>query len=141
MSLILLLISALVLLYLGLGGSTALIVLSSALVVGWLLDSASLASFVYGGLLLAGFWFLLTPNTFRCKWLSRPLLGWVRGMLPKLSDTEAEALRSGSVDWDGRVVLGSPRLDTPAGDSPRPLDGGGKGVPRRPGKHTVRNGR
>jgi acyl-CoA dehydrogenase len=117
MSLILLLISALVLLYLGLGGSTALIVLSSALVVGWLLDSASLASFVYGGLLFAVFGFLLTPNTFRCNWLSRPLLGWVRGMLPKLSDTEAEALRSGSVDWDGELFSGHPDwtrlLETP----------------------------
>ncbi len=108
MSLILLLISALVLLYLGLGGSTALVVLSGALVIGWYLDSASLASLLFGTLLFVAMLFLLVPNTFRRDWLSRALLGWVRGMLPKLSETEAEALRSGSVDWDGELFSGRP---------------------------------
>ncbi|MBE01749.1 MAG: acyl-CoA dehydrogenase, partial [Euryarchaeota archaeon] len=40
--------------------------------------------------------------------LSRPLLGWVRSRLPKLSDTEREALKSGSVDWDGELFSGRP---------------------------------
>jgi acyl-CoA dehydrogenase len=62
----------------------------------------------FGALLLAAIVFLLVPNTCRRNWLSRPLLGWVRGMLPRLSDTEAEALRSGSVDWDGELFSGHP---------------------------------
>ena len=117
MSIILLLISALVLLYLGLGGSTALAVLSSAMVIGWYLDSAELTSLLFGTLLFVAMLFLLVPNTLRRDWLSRALLGWVRGMLPKLSETEAEALRSGSVDWDGELFSGHPDwkrlLDTP----------------------------
>ena len=30
--------------------------------------------------------------TFRQKFISRPLLNWVRGILPRMSDTEREAL-------------------------------------------------
>ena len=54
---------------------------------------------------------LLNPGPMRLERVSRPLLGRIRGMLPQLSDTEAEALKSGSVDWDGELFSGNPRWE------------------------------
>jgi acyl-CoA dehydrogenase len=117
MSVVLLLISALVLAYLGLGGTQAITVLASSLLVGVYLDAGSLTSLFCGGAIFALLMFLLFPNKYRREWLSRPLLEWVKDMLPTLSDTEAEALKSGSVDWDGELFSGHPDwsrlLDTP----------------------------
>ena len=117
MSIVLLLICALVLLYLGTGGTSAIIALAAAGLVGVYLDDGSLLSLLFGGALLAVMLLILVPNTLRRDMISRPLLNWVRGMLPRLSDTEAEALKSGSVDWDGELFSGHPNwqrlLDTP----------------------------
>lgn len=109
MSTLLLLLAALVLLYLGTGGSTAFFVLTGSFLIGWVLDGFGLMSLVTGGILLALALVLLQPNTLRRERLSRPLLGWVRGMLPTLSQTETEALQSGSVDWEGELFSGHPR--------------------------------
>ncbi|MBQ0747462.1 MAG: acyl-CoA dehydrogenase [Marinobacter sp.] len=108
MSITLLLFAALVLLYCGTGGNKALLVMLASVVVGWALDGFSLASLMFGGVVLALLLVLLIPNKFRRERLSRPLLHWVRGMLPTLSETESEALRSGSVDWDGDLFSGHP---------------------------------
>ncbi len=117
MSVVLLLVCALVLLYLGVGATNAAIALAATAVLGVFLDDGAFASIVFGGALLALMLLLLLPNALRRERVSRPLLGWVRGMLPKLSDTEAEALKSGSVDWDGELFSGHPDwqrlLDTP----------------------------
>ena len=51
---------------------------------------------------------ILHADELRREKLSKPLLDWVRGRLPTLSDTEQEALRSGSVDWDGELFSGQP---------------------------------
>jgi acyl-CoA dehydrogenase len=40
--------------------------------------------------------------------VSRPLLGWYRGQLPAMSQTEQEAIDAGTVWWDGDLFSGSP---------------------------------
>ena len=108
MSVLLLLLAALVLLYLGSNRQISTLVLTAALLVGVTLADARLANLVCGGIVLAAMLLVLVPNGLRRERISRPLLGWVRGMLPTLSDTEAEALKSGSVDWDGELFSGHP---------------------------------
>lgn len=108
MSVLLLLVSALVLIYLGIGGTTAAAVMTLATVVGLFQDEWHLASLLFGGVFLALALILVLPGDLRLDKLSRPLLGWVRSRLPKLSDTEQEALKSGTVDWDGELFSGQP---------------------------------
>lgn len=45
---------------------------------------------------------------FRCKWLTRPIFDWAKGVLPSLSDTEREALDAGEVWWDAELFSGDP---------------------------------
>ncbi|MDO3721304.1 acyl-CoA dehydrogenase [Marinobacter sp. chi1] len=108
MSVLLLLISALVLIYFSIGGKTAAAVMAVATLVGVIQDDWHLASVLIGGVLLALALVLVIPGDLRLDKLSRPLLGWVRSRLPTLSDTESEALKSGSVDWDGELFSGQP---------------------------------
>jgi len=108
MSVLLLLLSALVLIYLSIGGTTAAMVLSIATVIGLFQDHWHILSILFGGASLALALILVLPGDLRLDKLSRPLLGWVRSRLPSLSDTEAEALKSGSVDWDGELFSGDP---------------------------------
>lgn len=108
MSILLLILAALALLYVGCGGSKAISILLGAWLIGWFLDDFSFSSLVLGGALLALMLIFLTPNAIRRERLGPPLLRWVRGMLPTLSETESEALRSGSVDWDGELFSGDP---------------------------------
>jgi len=109
MSVLLLLISALILIYVGVGGTTAALVMSIATLVGLFQDEWHFASIVFGGLFLALALILVIPSELRLDKFSRPLLGWVRSRLPKLSSTEEEALKSGSVDWDGELFSGKPK--------------------------------
>ncbi len=104
----LLLIAGLALLYRGTGGMLAVVVLGLATVVGVLLTGWSFSSFLAVAvlLILVG---LILPSELRRERLSRSLLGWVRGMLPQLSDTEAEALKSGTLDWDAELFSGRPQ--------------------------------
>ena len=117
MSVLFLILSAVVLLYFGIGGVTAAGVLLVATVLGAFQDGWHFASVIIGGLLLAASLLLVIPSQFRRERLSRPLLDWVKERLPKLSDTESEALKSGSVDWDGQLFSGRPEwsklLDAP----------------------------
>lgn len=108
MSVLFLVLSALVLIYFSIGGKTAAIVMSVATLVGVANDGWHLLSFVIGGLLLALALLITLPGDLRLDKFSRPLLGWVRSRLPKLSPTEQEALNSGSVDWDGELFSGKP---------------------------------
>lgn len=108
MSVLFLIISALVLIYLGLGGTVATVVLVAATLAGMAQDDWHILSILLGGGLLALAMIILHADELRRDKLSKPLLGWVRGQLPKLSDTEQEALKSGSVDWDGELFSGQP---------------------------------
>ncbi len=49
--------------------------------------------------------------TFRQRWLSAPLLSWVRRVLPAMSETEREALAAGTVWWDAELMRGNPQFD------------------------------
>ena len=108
MSVLFFLASTLVLLYININTSLTAIILALATIFGMYLDQWSLLSMVIGGLLIAGAYVFILPNPIRKKKLSSPLLNWVRGRLPTLSDTESEALKSGSVDWDGQLFSGRP---------------------------------
>jgi len=108
MSVLFLVLTALVLIYFSIGGKTAALVLSIATLIGVAQDDWHVASFLIGGVLLALALLVVLPGDLRLDKLSRPLLGWVRSRLPKLSDTEREALNSGSVDWDGELFSGQP---------------------------------
>ncbi|MFN2169757.1 MAG: acyl-CoA dehydrogenase family protein, partial [Anaerolineae bacterium] len=111
MSILLFLLTALVLIYRGNGGQSALVTLAIATAIGWLLDGFGLFSFILGGIALGAAWLMLIPGELRLRRVSGPLLRYIRNLLPHLSDTEAEALKSGSVDWDGELFSGSPQWE------------------------------
>ncbi|MBQ0841384.1 MAG: acyl-CoA dehydrogenase [Paraperlucidibaca sp.] len=107
MSALLLVIAAVISLYIGLNRWLAAALLLAAAGLGWVLDAGHWLNFVTTTLaLLAAL--ILIPSPLRRHLLSTPLLGWVRGRLPKLSDTETQALEAGSVDWDGELFSGRP---------------------------------
>lgn len=108
MSVLFLVISALALIYLGLSGTVATVVLVIATLAGMSQDGWHILSILIGGGLLALSLILLHGGELRRDRLSKPLLGWVRGRLPTLSPTESEALKSGTVDWDGELFSGQP---------------------------------
>ena len=60
----------------------------------------------------------LNTPALRRAWISRPLLDIFRKIMPEMSQTEADALESGSVWWDGELFSGRPNwtrlLNTPA---------------------------
>jgi acyl-CoA dehydrogenase len=119
MSLLLFALCAMVLLYLGMAGTNSFMALVISVLIGCHLDHWHPLSLLTGLLLLAGARVLMFATPLRRERLSRPLLGWVRSRLPHLSDTESEALKSGSVDWDGELFSGRPQwqklLDFPHG--------------------------
>ncbi|NNE22950.1 MAG: acyl-CoA dehydrogenase, partial [Rhizobiales bacterium] len=44
----------------------------------------------------------------RQRYITKPLLNWVRGVLPSMSDTEREALEAGTIWWDAELMRGDP---------------------------------
>lgn len=111
MSVVLFLFSAFVLIYLNTTATTSSVVLVIATLLGMALDDWAFLSVIFGASLLAFALVLIRPGALRRDRISVPLLDWVRGRLPKLSDTESEALKSGSVDWDGELFSGQPGWD------------------------------
>lgn len=108
MSVLFFLASVLVLLYINPASTVTVSILACTTLIGMYCDDWSLLS-IFVGLTLFGFAYVLVmPNAIRKDILSAPLLNWVRGRLPTLSDTESEALKSGSVDWDGELFSGRP---------------------------------
>ncbi|CAM5185155.1 Acyl-coenzyme A dehydrogenase OS=Castellaniella defragrans OX=75697 GN=HNR28_002038 PE=3 SV=1 [Castellaniella defragrans] len=51
---------------------------------------------------------LLSNRAWRLKYLSQPLYQVFRRILPRMSDTEREALEAGTVWWDGALLGGAP---------------------------------
>lgn len=43
--------------------------------------------------------------------ISKPMMGWFKGLLPAMSDTEAQAIDAGTVWWDREIVSGKPDWD------------------------------
>ncbi len=51
---------------------------------------------------------ILNLPALRQKFISKPALGAMRGAIPKVSQTEREALEAGDVWWDGELFSGDP---------------------------------
>lgn len=112
MSIVLFFVSVIIILYLGLRRLPASGLLVVATAAGMHLDGWHIAG-VLAGLLLLGIALLcIYPTPLRRQYLTTPLLGWIRNKLPRLSDTEQQALKAGSVDWDGEIFSGRPRWTT-----------------------------
>jgi acyl-CoA dehydrogenase len=47
-------------------------------------------------------------SNFRRDFLSKPIFGWAKGVLPTMSDTEREALEAGDTWWDADLFTGNP---------------------------------
>ncbi len=47
-------------------------------------------------------------NSMRKRFVTRYVFNWARGVLPKLSQTEREALEAGEVWWDAELFTGNP---------------------------------
>lgn len=50
----------------------------------------------------------MTFQAWRRERLSKPLYRWARGFMPRLSDTERQALDAGDIWWDGALFSGNP---------------------------------
>ncbi len=59
-------------------------------------------------LIVAGVLVLLNMPDLRMTYLIKPLYEYANKMLPTLTDTEEEALQTGSVNWDGELFSGNP---------------------------------
>jgi len=46
--------------------------------------------------------------SFRARYITRPLFGWARSVMPPMSDTEREAIEAGGVWWDAELFTGTP---------------------------------
>jgi acyl-CoA dehydrogenase len=44
----------------------------------------------------------------RRDYLTKPIFGWAKGVLPSISATEREALEAGDVWWDAELFSGNP---------------------------------
>ena len=51
---------------------------------------------------------LLNIKGIRQRYLSTPVLAYIRRVLPPISDTEREAIEAGTVWWDGELFRGNP---------------------------------
>ncbi|QIL89158.1 acyl-CoA dehydrogenase [Microbulbifer sp. SH-1] len=50
-------------------------------------------------------------SNLRQKWITAPLLKWIKKVLPPISDTEREAMEAGEVWWDAQLLSGKPDWD------------------------------
>jgi acyl-CoA dehydrogenase len=59
--------------------------------------------------------------TFRQRNVSRPVLNWIRGALPAMSETESEALAAGTIGWEADLLRGDPDFAKLLGSPTREL--------------------
>ena len=50
-------------------------------------------------------------SNLRQKWITAPLLSWIKKVLPPISDTEREAMEAGEGWWDAQLLSGKPDWD------------------------------
>ncbi len=91
---------------------TRLLIWSSALLLTFALFAVAgepgWISLTLIGLLLAGILVPLNLPALRQRFISGPFLIQYRKMLPQLSDTEKDAMESGTVGWEGELFSGKP---------------------------------
>src|SRR6516162_8367222 len=51
------------------------------------------------------------PSTFRRDWITKPIFRMAAHALPRLSETEREAIEAGDVWWDADLFSGNPDWD------------------------------
>ena len=107
MPILLLLVTAMVTLFLRTSRNIAMPALIAAGVLGCWWHGWSLWAVVPSILILVAAAIVLFPNPLRSR-LSARILELVRNLLPTLSATEQQALRSGDVDWDAQLFSGKP---------------------------------
>lgn len=59
-------------------------------------------------LLIATAYLFFSMQEIRQKWISRPLLNYIRKVLPPMSETERAAVEAGTVWWDAELFQGDP---------------------------------
>jgi acyl-CoA dehydrogenase len=64
---------------------------------------------------------VLALKPLRRAWLSKPVLGTFRKILPEMSPTERDAIEAGTVWWDAELFSGRPHWDTLLGHGPATL--------------------
>ncbi|HCB39209.1 MAG TPA: acyl-CoA dehydrogenase [Gammaproteobacteria bacterium] len=111
MPIVLMLLTTLVTLYLRTERKIALLALTVAALLGCGWHGWSLWAIIPSALLLGLAAALLFPNPVRTR-ISAKVLDLIRNLLPSLSETEQQALRSGDVDWDAQLFSGKPDWDT-----------------------------
>lgn len=57
----------------------------------------------------------------RRRYISKPVLGFVRRILPRMSDTEREAIEAGTIGWDAELFSGKPDWEKFLGQGPARL--------------------
>ena len=50
----------------------------------------------------------MSSSHFRRDFITKPIFGWAKGVLPTMSDTEREALEAGDTWWDADLFTGQP---------------------------------
>ena len=81
------------------------------------------------------------PSTFRRDWITKPIFRLAQHALPRLSDTEREAIEAGDVWWDAELFAGNPDWNKLLASAPAQLSDEEQAVPRRPGRRAVPHGR
>lgn len=81
----------------------SLLVLHQIHAIGW-------SAWVFATLVLATGALLAVPPL-RYSWFSKPLFDWFRKILPRMSQTEREAIEAGNVGWEKSLFQGDPRWE------------------------------
>ena len=85
-------------------------------VIGGVLLSLSLSPFL-GGIAMWVLWLLFIPlallnvSSMRISVLSKPMLAYVKRILPPMSQTERDAIEAGTAWWEAELFRGSPDWD------------------------------
>ncbi|MCK9469836.1 MAG: acyl-CoA dehydrogenase family protein, partial [Porticoccaceae bacterium] len=91
-------------------GANLVVAAAATAVLTLIIAAADLADtwLVVIGLVLAAVFAALSFRPLRRRLISDPALKWFRKVLPKVSDTEQEALDAGTVWWDAQLFSGDP---------------------------------
>ncbi len=90
--------------------------------------------------LLTVLW-LLNVRPLRKALITRPFVRTYLKLLPKMSQTESEALAAGTVWWDGELFTGRPRLEQAAEAAAATPHAARAGLHRRPVRNALRHAR
>ena len=79
----------------------------------------------------------LSVPAWRRQWLVAPVFGTIKQVLPRVSDTEQQALDAGTIGFDAELFSGTPDWDKLRAVPPIRLTDEEQSVPRRPDRRAV----